>query len=319
MLVIHYRTFRNPDPPALVDVWNRCTSRGGVALRMATLLEYFTLAKPYFDPQGLIVAEAEGRVVGFAHAGFGPSADEKGLDQGVGILCVLAVRPEFRRQGIGSELLRRAEDYLRSRGARELLAGPLTPRNPFTFGLYGGSDSPGILDSDTLARPFLERRGYSAEQDCLVFQRGLGHVAFPPDPRFAAHRMNYEILAQPCTHPTWWRECVLGPVDLIEYRLQERTTARLAARLTLWVMETFSQQWNENAVGIVALEVPPELRRQGLGKFLLAQILRHLQEQFFTLVETHAAADNPAAIGLLRGLEFRQVDAGHTYRRGERG
>ena len=81
----------------------------------------------------------------------------------------------------------------------------------------------------------------------------------------------------------------------MEYRLQEKGTGRVAARATLWEMDTFNQYWGENGVGIVDLAVAPDLRRQGLAKFLLSQVLRHLHEQFFSLVEVRA----PDQVGLL--------------------
>src|ERR671938_100354 len=72
--VVHYRTFRNTDPPGLVDVWNACfTGRGAAYVHGPGVLEYFLFAKPYFDPDGLIVALEGSEVVGFAHAGFGPN------------------------------------------------------------------------------------------------------------------------------------------------------------------------------------------------------------------------------------------------------
>ncbi len=59
--MIDYRAFRNTDPPGLVDVWNESfTARGAAALRSTSLLEYFLLAKPYFDPEGLVVADDDG-------------------------------------------------------------------------------------------------------------------------------------------------------------------------------------------------------------------------------------------------------------------
>src|SRR5262249_49990507 len=65
--VIEYRTFLNPDPPALVEVWNGSfTGRGAVSLRLATLLEFFIFSKPYFDPEGLVVAAPAGRPPAFA-------------------------------------------------------------------------------------------------------------------------------------------------------------------------------------------------------------------------------------------------------------
>jgi ribosomal protein S18 acetylase RimI-like enzyme len=315
-VVIQYRTFRNPDPPGLVAVWNGCfTGRATVPLRVTALLEYFTFAKPYFDPQGLVLAEDDGKIIGFAHAGFAPTADGGALDYSRGITCTLGVLPPYRRKGIGSELLRRTEDYLRRRGAKELLAGPLAPWNPFSFGLYGGASSPGFLDSDTFAKPFFEKHGYRPVEPCLVFQRSLERVHAPADARFGAFRQRFEIHAAPFRAHSWWQECVLGPIEMVEYRLLERANNQSLARAVLWELDTFNAAWNEHAVGMLELEVQPAHRRQGLAKFLLSQILRHLQEQFFSLIEMQAAQDNAPTIALLRTLGFNQIDIGHRYRR----
>jgi ribosomal protein S18 acetylase RimI-like enzyme len=314
--VIHYRTFRNADPPGLVEVWNAAfTGRGAVRLQGPTWMEYFLFSKPYFDPHSLIIACADSQIVGFAWAGFGANDTESALGPRFGVLCLLGVAPSHRGQGIGSELLRRAEAFLRERGSEELFAGPMYPLNPYTFGLYGGSGSPGFLESDAQARPFFEHRGYALEHTCLVFQRPLRQALSVADGRFAAHRLRYEVQAGPFQGATWWQECVLGPIELHEYRLQDKRTERSAARALLWEMETYAQRWNEHAIGISDLVVPEEMRRQGLAKFLLVQILRYLQDQFFTVVEIQAHADDTATINLLRGLGFNQIDAGHIYRK----
>ena len=57
------------------------------------------------------------------------------------------------------------------------------------------------------------------------------------------------------------------------------------------------------------------MHRKGLAKFLLAQILRHLHEQFFTAAEIQAAETNTALLNLIRGLGFTQVDRGSRFRR----
>src|SRR5262249_30640859 len=163
------------------------------------------------------------------------------------------------------------------RGSEELFAGPMYPLNPYTFGLYGGSGSSGFLESDTQARPFFEHRGYALEHTCLVFQRPLRQALSVADGRFAAHRLRYEVHARPLQGTTWWQECILGPIELHEYRLQDKRMGRTAARALLWEMETYAQRWNEHAIGISDIVVSEEMRRQGLAKFLLAQILRYLQ------------------------------------------
>jgi ribosomal protein S18 acetylase RimI-like enzyme len=315
--VIHYRTFRNADPPGLVEVWNAAApGRGAVSMQGATWMEYFLFSKPYFDPQGLFVACADSQIIGFALAGFGANDTENALDPRNGVVCQLAVSPSHRRQGIGAELLRRAEAYLSSRGSQNLFAGPMYPLNPFGFGLYGGSGSAGFLDSDPHARPFLEHKGYAVENTCLVLQRSMKRALSVSDGRFAAHRLRYEIHAAPFQGTTWWQECILGPVELHEYCLRDKLTGHTAARALMWEMETYAGRWNEHAIGISDIIVPADVRRQGLAKFLLTQILRYLHDQFFTLIEIQAPADNTAAINLLHGLGFEQVDAGHIYRRG---
>jgi ribosomal protein S18 acetylase RimI-like enzyme len=315
--VIHYRTFRNDDPPGLVEVWNEAfTQRGAVRLHHSTPLEHHVLAKPYFDRAGLMVAVEDGRPVGFAHAGFGPDAAGAALSTAAGVTCVLGVRPSHRRRGIGTELLRRCEDYLTERGAKVLYAGGLAPLNPFYFGLYGGSASPGFLRSDADAEPFLTARRYRPAQGCLVFQRRLDGPVNVVDGRFPELRRRFEVaISSRGSVQSWWRECVLGPVEALEFRLDERATGKVAARLAVWDMEGFWQRWNQPVLGIIELEVREDLRRQGLAKLLLSQVLRQLQEQFFTLAEIQTAEGNEAAVKLFRGLGFAQVDSGRSYRR----
>jgi GNAT superfamily N-acetyltransferase len=316
--VIQYRTFRNTDSPVVVELWGACLSgRRVVPIQSSTLLEFFILAKPYFDPAGLILAFDDTQPVGLAHAGFIADASGTAIDTSTGIICTLIVHPSRRRQGIGSELLRRAEEYLRGRGARTLLAGPLAPDNAFNFALYGGCTSPGFLVSDALAGPFFEKHGYQVERTAGLFQRSLARMQVPNDPRFAAIRQKYDIIAAPYHGAGWWRESVLGPVEAVEYRLQEKGSEKVAARSILWDMETFVAQWGQSCVGLIDLVVEPSLRRQGLARYLLAQVLRHLRDQPFQLFEAQALLDDTAMLGLLTGLGFQQVETGQRFRRME--
>jgi ribosomal protein S18 acetylase RimI-like enzyme len=316
--VIHYRTFRNPDPPVLADVWNASLAGPRTVLiqpRSTNILEYFTLAKPYFDPEGLIFAFDDGRPVGFVHAGFGPSADRRSLDHSTGVVCSLGVVPSHRRQGVGRELLRRGEEYLRGKGAREILAGPAAPANPFTFALYGGSDSVGFLAGDSLAAAFFESQGYKLVRAIGVFQRGSRRQQMPADPRFLTIHPRYDILGAPLLRAGWWRECVLGPIEAVEYRLQDKKTGEGVARIVLWDMATFGFAWGETVVGLLDLEVKEELRRQGLAKYLMVQVLLHLQQQSFERFEACVDLGNVACVSLLRALGFELVETGQVFRK----
>jgi ribosomal protein S18 acetylase RimI-like enzyme len=315
--VIDYRGFRNNDPPGLVEIWNEVfTGRGAVRLRHSSPLETHAFAKPYFDPAGLIVALEEGKRVGFAHAGFGPTGNLAALSRTAGVTCLIGVRPSHQRHGIGTELLHRCEAYLSSQGAQTLFAGPMRPMNPFYFGLYGGSDLPGLLTSDAVAEPFLLHRGYHIHETCLVYQRALQQALNIVDARFAALRRRFDVQVAARTGiQSWWQECVLGPIEMIDFFLQEKGTGQMVARAAIWEMEGFSWRWNQPAVGIADLEVRADLRRQGLAKFLLAQLLRYLQDQFFGVVEVQTMERNEAALKLYQGLGFEQVDTGRIYQK----
>jgi ribosomal protein S18 acetylase RimI-like enzyme len=315
--VLHYRTFRNTDPPGLVEVWNAAlTGRSAVRLRHSLPLEQLVFSKPYFDAAGLIVAADEAGIAGFAHAGFGANAGGSALATADGVTCLVAVHPRHQRRGVGSDLLRRCEAYLLDRGARSLHAGPLPPLNPFYFGLYGGSSTPGFLLGDKAAGPFLARHGYQVDRSCQVLQRRLDASVTVADGRFAGLRRRFDFKGGPRRGVvSWWGEAVLGPIELFEVVLEEKATGHVAASAAYWEMDDFGRSWNENPVGLVELEVRQDLRRQGLARFLLSQTLRYLQDQFYSLIEVQVPAENAAAQVLFRGLGFAVIDTGHGYRK----
>jgi ribosomal protein S18 acetylase RimI-like enzyme len=311
------RRFRNDDPPKIAAIWNDAfTGRGAFPLRSLAPLERGVFSKPYFDPEGLIVAEDGGAAVGFAHAGFGPNADETATDPTRGVLCALAVRASHRRRGIGTELLKAAENYLTTRGTRTLHAGQLWPLCPFYFGLYGGSDLPGFLLSDPAAGQFLEHHGYQMVHTTTVLQRRLESVVSVADPRFVTLRRHYDVklIPQPGLG-SWWQECVLGLLEPVEFRLEDKLSGMPVARALVWEMEGYSWRWNHPAVGVLEVQVRSNLRRQGLAKYLLTQILRRLQEEYFNIVEVQAPEGNATALALFKSLGFQQVDLGRVYRR----
>ncbi|HEY8504229.1 MAG TPA: GNAT family N-acetyltransferase [Gemmataceae bacterium] len=313
---MRYRRFRNDDPPALAAIWNESLlGRGAYQLRSSSVLDRFVFSKPYFEPEALTVAEGDSGPVGFSLAGFGASPDMASLDFEVGVTCAVVVRPEHRRRGVGTGLLRAGEAYLRARGARRLYAGPMEPHNPYGFGLYGGSGSPGFLCSDPAAAPFLEANGYVADRTTLVFQRKLDQPINVVDSRFSQLRRRYAVdRLQEAAISNWWRECMFATTEPIEFRLEDRLTRIPAARALVWEMDGFSSKWNYPAAGLLDVQVRPDLRRLGLAKFLLSQVLRYLQEQFFGIAEVQAQERNPAAVALLRSLGFEQVDVGRSYR-----
>jgi ribosomal protein S18 acetylase RimI-like enzyme len=315
--VVHYRSFRNTDPPALMTIWNEAlTGRGAVRLRNSLPLENCVFAKLYFDPAGLVVAEEDSQLVGFGHAGFGANAAESALSYAQGVICMLLVRPAWQRRGIGSELLRRCEAYLRQHGAQTIYAGAHRPLDPFYFGLYGGSDLPGVLDSDAAAGAFLRRHGYVPGPARRIYHGRLANLAKSAGLSHPLRsRLELCVEVAPARALTWWRNCVLGLVEPLRFRLQERSSGATVASALVYELEGFSWRWNQPAIGLLEVQVEPSWRRQGLARLLLSQIFRYVHEQCFELIELQVAEDNAAGVHLCQSLGLTWVDTGRPYRR----
>ncbi len=323
--MISFRRFRNTDPPALADVWNEShPARSAYPLRTPALLERWIFSKPYFDPDGLIVATDDAdndKVVGYVLAGFGPNADLSAIDRTNGVICSLAVRSSARRHRVARGLALKAEEYLTSRGSTVLRAGPRWPYCPFGFGLYGGTNCPGFLASDTVADPFFRSLGYEPAGTTLVFNKKLDAPLSIADGRFGLLRKRYETqVMRAAGVPTWWHDCVWGTLEPVEFRMVDKLANNfLAARAVVWELEGYGWRWGFPAAGILDIQVRQDVRRQGLAKLLLAQILRFLQDQFFGICELHAPAESPELIGLCRAATMEHVDTGTTYIKGGAG
>ncbi len=157
--MIRYRAFLNSDPPRLAEIWRACAGRGGLAQPVSTaMIELLVLAKQYFDREGVILALDDERPVGFAHAGFGPNETETDIATDLGVTLLVLTVPHPQQDAIAEQLLARSEAYLRGRGAKVLYAGGIRPLNPFYWGLYGGSEPPGVPDSDRESQALFRAR-----------------------------------------------------------------------------------------------------------------------------------------------------------------
>ena len=315
--LIRFRPFRNADLPDLADIWRARAFERGLAQPMsADLFDQLVLAKPYFDREGLIVAVEDDRVVGFVHAAFGPSEDESTLSRQMGVICMLLVRPDYRRLGIGSTLLQLSEQYLRDAGAKVLYAGGIRPLNPFYLGLYGGSELPGVLDSDAEAQRRYEAAGYRAIDRCLIFQRDLSSFRPPVSREQLQIRRRTTVQVSHTRRPrSWWEACTQGWFERTGFDLLARDSGQQLASVTFWDMEPLASSWGVHAAGLTDLMVPADQRRQGLATFLLSEAFRQLQQHHVSLVEAQTMEHNRPAIALYESLGFQRVDQGNVYRK----
>ncbi len=317
--MVRFRPFRNSDPPRLLHLFRQSRPGRAFACPESThALELSVFCLPYFDPQGLIIAEEEGAVVGFVHAGFAFNGTLDGLDYSVGIICCVLVLHEFQHHGIGQQLVQRAEEYLRGRGAQSIQAGQSRYRDPFYFGIYGGARPSGFLQSDACADPFFRALGYQPVQRIPIFQRDLTDRKDPMNFRLMALRRQTELQVtdQP-EHPTLWWYCKFGNIESMQFRLLEKKTGAPIASVTVVGLDHYIAAWHERAIGLVDVFVDQAFRGQGFGQTLIVEAIRRLRTEMITRAEIHIPEDYPDAVGAILASGFTQVDAGIVYARPE--
>lgn len=311
--MIVYRPFLNTDPPFLADVWRSHTPLRGLAQAITTsLLERHVFAKPYFEREGLIVAEEDGRCLGFAHGGFGPREDRASLGNEVGVVSRLMVVEHEDREQVAAELLKRIEVYLQDKGANRIVAGGYPPHNPFYLGLYGGSRLPGILSEDAQLLALFKAHGYERLGEQAIMQCRLAGFRPAINRNQMTVRRSYQIMAVIDPIPeTWWDACTLGMTDRTKFILTHRQSGDSHGYVTFWDMEPLASNWGVHSMGLFDLYVEPEHRRKGLATFLIGESLRQLQAQGITVAEFQTTVDDSGPLALFEKLGFEMIDRGH--------
>jgi ribosomal protein S18 acetylase RimI-like enzyme len=300
-----------------VKLWHQSQlGRGAAEGFRADAFEAINFSRSYFDPQGLILAwnDTTNVPAGFVHAGFGATPDQAQLDTSIGVVCMLVVHPDFRRSGVGRELLARAEAYLRDRGATTLLAGSASPHDPFYMGLYGGTKPAGFLESDPAARPFLEAAGYREKERRAIFFRDSEKSADPINMKMMTTRRKMQLtVTDRLPDESWWNSSHYANLDYIRFLMQPRTGEAPVAGVTVVGLDYYLGKWKRRVVGMTDVFVTDEFRGQGIGQTLLVEVSKRLKEELITGAEAHTLEGDEAGTRLLESVGFYRVDTGVVY------
>ena len=313
--MIEYRSFRNYDPPGLLRLWQAAGLGKGAAVNLTNedSLDH-NYAQQHFDAAGLILAVDGVVPIGFVHAGFGCSQDHSRLCRNTGVVYSVVVDPEYRRQGIGRELLRRAEQYLRHSGADTIDAGPAPGRDLFFLGLYGGARPAGFLDSDPAAAPFFQSLRYRPVEKYSVIERGM-QERDPVNFRLSKIRRNWEVTIVDHPDPCSWYWMVrFGRLEAVYCTLVPRKGGLPVAGLTVISLDRYCRTWGDSTIGLVDLHVDEPHRGQGFGQALIIDVLKRLRQEGFSRATANVNVEDEAGLSVFRSAGFSPVDQGVVYR-----
>lgn len=164
---MNIRPYAPDDLPAIVHLWNRCLTKDPIS---EDRFWHHFLLDPNFDPEGTLVAEMEGRLVGFLQAvARQHPMPPLGLEPDRGWLTVFFVDPDHRRAGVGSALLAAGLGYLRDLGRREVWCNGYAP-------IY---IAPGVDVDYTDAQQFLLARQFEPAGEAVAMGMRLEGVRMP--------------------------------------------------------------------------------------------------------------------------------------------
>jgi ribosomal protein S18 acetylase RimI-like enzyme len=316
--VTHFRSFRNGDPPALAELWNRGVPESGTARPLrGHEFDSHLIERPYFECEGLIVAERDGLIVGYAHAGFGPDMPvgrPHQFDRALGTIAMLVVEPGPEDPELEQGLISRAESYLRSRGATVIFAGGMFPLNPFYWGVYGGSECAGILAAHHAFHRAVRCARFEPVGTTVLLEADLS-APETRDPRSALLRRKARIEVTEDVLPAhWWEALAIGEFRPTRYRLISRTDETELARATTWDMAWFGRLDGVSRIGLIAVDVTEGHRRKGFGRHLVSEILRQARGEMVGAVAVQTSSTNLPALALYESLGFRCVEETMLYR-----
>lgn len=178
---VRVRPWRPEDEPQVIDLWNETLYRDMISPERFRLM---VILDGNLDPDGFLIAEDGGRLVGFLLALVRRQPMEGiGLQEDRGWITAMGIHPAYQRQGLGSSMLAMALDWFRARGRRRIDVSPYVPHyfmpGPDTEAYPGGVR-------------LLEKHGFEVFSRCVAMSRKLYDFRTPPDVKAAEEQARAE-------------------------------------------------------------------------------------------------------------------------------
>ena len=170
-------TYRKLDPiadrKAVMALWNICLTEDPIT---DETYEGSILGDPNLHPDGCPVAQVDGKLVGFAISQVRRTPnDGRGYELDRGWITVFMVHPDYRRRGIGSELIDRCIRFIKGKDRYTIYVCGLTGSSPKYF--FPGIDVKAYAPAVRL----LEKFGFWTSHLAHHMEKSLKGWSYPAD------------------------------------------------------------------------------------------------------------------------------------------
>lgn len=311
------RPFRNTDVAGIVSVWNEQLHGLNLASPLSSNeFEVLVLSKPYFDGKDLLVAtdQTSGKIVGFVHCGFGPSDPLtfcQDLDVSMGTIAMLCCKPDHELE---NTLIRSAINHLKSSGSQVIYAGGRYPLNPFYWGIYGGSEFSGFLQSHQNIHPALLRNSFFETASSVMLEYNLAKN----EPRHLKNtilkRESRLLILEDENPKCKWTTLAIEIFHPMMIYISDKNEVQSIAHSTLWPMSLFGRSAQQSRIGLIDVWVDQEQRRRGFGRLIITEVIKCAMELSYDILCVQTDATNEGALKLYESLGFQRTETTHFYR-----
>ncbi len=189
------RVFEKADLPEVMNLWNASAAAGEVAYKPLTAEIFQTkfLLSPHYSPEYSLVAEEDGRVIGFVNGIYKKIFLPKETPENTpGYLTVIFVDASHRHRGVGTALLKALTDAFSQAGKKTISCSGNNPVNlpwlvPGTHG-HDHNNAPGV-EVDCAGYGFLLKQGFEDKYSEVAMYLNLADYVPPPDLRERQERL----------------------------------------------------------------------------------------------------------------------------------
>lgn len=299
----------------IADIWRNQPASPQIAQPISiALLEHHVYAKPYFEPEGLVVARENGTPIGFVHVGFGPTEKRDRLNMEAGVVSRLMATQSDKRNVVLEELLLAGEDFLRKRGAKTIDVVGVFPACPFYLGFTGGCSPAGLAESETSEATFFQTLGYSKKNTFDYYRIRPAELKTPMDrPSVQRRRVTELRLDYDPTPTSWWDSCLWSLHERLAFRLATKRDTHPVLTAWFWDMQPLAASWGVRAVGMSEFEESSEAAPEDLA-LTLGDSLKYMFSQGVATVELRAESGSRLD-GILQSLGATKHEHSAAYQK----
>lgn len=166
--MINIRPFKSEDTEDLLNLWSEALPLDGIT---RPVFERKVILDANREPDSLVLAEKDNRLVGFAlRLVLRYPIENTGMREDDGFITAFGVHPDYRKNGIGTALLEASEDWFRNRERKRILIAPYTP-NYFVPGIDKENYADGVK--------LFEKQGFVEYIEAIAMDAPISKFTIP--------------------------------------------------------------------------------------------------------------------------------------------